>query len=81
MKRNSEKVLFTLIQTPCCHTLLCWVNPRMPNYCPECGKRIMLKKRGSHIIHQDDDARLRVKPYFDTELNAVVTANRAREEA
>ncbi len=29
---------FRLIQMPCCGQLLCWVNPRIPNYCPECGK-------------------------------------------
>jgi hypothetical protein len=31
---------FRLIQTPCCEQLLCWVNPRLPNHCPECGKFI-----------------------------------------
>ena len=70
MKRSSEKILFTLIQTPCCSALLCWVNPRMPNFCPECGAAIWLKKRGEHIIHQDDDARLLVAPYFK-EVDAV----------
>ena len=25
---------------PCCHILICWVNPRRPMYCPECGKRV-----------------------------------------
>jgi hypothetical protein len=27
---------------PCCHILICWVNPRRPNYCPECGTRNIL---------------------------------------
>jgi hypothetical protein len=31
---------FRLIQMPCCGQLLCWVNPRLPNYCPECGEFI-----------------------------------------
>jgi hypothetical protein len=31
---------FRLIVTECCHSQLCWVNPRLPNYCPECGKHI-----------------------------------------
>jgi hypothetical protein len=33
---------------PCCHILICWVNPRRPNYCPECGARVFhhfLKER------------------------------------
>lgn len=35
----TEVVPFRLIHTECCRTLLCWVNPRLPSYCPECGKR------------------------------------------
>jgi hypothetical protein len=31
---------FRYIVAPCCGTQLCWVNPRLPNYCPECGKYI-----------------------------------------
>lgn len=58
MAKTHERVVFSLLQTPCCGQLLCWVNPRMPNYCPECGKLIMLKKQGSHILHQDFDAML-----------------------
>jgi hypothetical protein len=26
---------FRLIQAPCCGVLLCWANPRLPNYCQE----------------------------------------------
>jgi hypothetical protein len=33
-------VHFYLIITPCCGLGLCWVNPRLPNYCPECGRFI-----------------------------------------
>jgi hypothetical protein len=40
IKPSNEKVPFRLIQMPCCHILICWVNPRRPNYCPECGKFI-----------------------------------------
>lgn len=39
-RTTNEKVQFRLIETPCCRTLICWVNPRMPNYCPECGKYV-----------------------------------------
>jgi hypothetical protein len=33
-----SKVRFRLFSMPCCGHALCWVNPRLPNYCPECGK-------------------------------------------
>jgi len=33
-----ELVKFRLFKMPCCGQMLCWVNPRTPNYCPECGK-------------------------------------------
>jgi hypothetical protein len=33
---TKERAHFRLIQAPCRGTLLCWVNPRLPNYCPEC---------------------------------------------
>jgi len=46
-----QQVPFRLIQTPCCQTLLCYVNPRLPNYCSECGSRIYAKlKTGDHIL-------------------------------
>ena len=61
MTRSHEKVRFTLIQVPCCKHLLCWVNPRMPNFCPECGTAIWLKKVGSHIVQQDDEAWISVR--------------------
>ena len=31
---------FRVLLMPCCGQMLCWVNPRLPNYCPECGKFI-----------------------------------------
>lgn len=34
----TERVPFRFIVMPCCHHQLCWVNSRLPNYCPECGK-------------------------------------------
>jgi hypothetical protein len=37
---TTELVHFRLIKMPCCGHLLCWVNSRFPNYCPECGKQI-----------------------------------------
>lgn len=37
---TTERVHFRLLCTPCCGAMLCWVNPRLPNHCPECGKHI-----------------------------------------
>jgi hypothetical protein len=33
----NNPVKFRLLRMPCCGTLLCHVNARLPNYCPECG--------------------------------------------
>ena len=35
---ETERAHFRLLNMECCHILICWVNPRFPNYCPECGK-------------------------------------------
>ena len=59
MPYQTEFVRFSLIFTPCCGTLLCWVNPRLPNYCPECGEKILLRIRGKeNVTLVDDEARL-----------------------
>lgn len=44
---------------PCCSTLLCWVNPRLPTHCTECGKHIYPQIR-SCVTLQDDNATLRL---------------------
>ena len=41
----NEKVPFRLFQMPCCGMLLCWVNPRLPTYCPECASLVLAKLR------------------------------------
>jgi hypothetical protein len=41
----------------CCGHLLCWVNPRLPSYCPECGKFVYPRVR-SWVTLRDDDAAL-----------------------
>ena len=54
---------FRYIQTECCLVQLCWVNPRLPNYCPECGKRIYpavkswvtYRDEGAYITHKEDE--------------------------
>lgn len=56
---TNERVPFRLIQTPCCSTLLCWVNSRLPSYCPECGKHIYPDVR-SCVLVLDETATLRV---------------------
>lgn len=48
---------FRLIATECCGATLCWVNPRLPNYCPECGKRIFPAVR-SWITYSDEQAHI-----------------------
>jgi hypothetical protein len=48
-----ERVELRMIETPCCKTMLCWINPRMPNYCPECGSNIMSTvKQGILFKHE-----------------------------
>lgn len=63
MPRTHETVPFRLIQTPCCGALLCWVNPRLPNFCPECGKGVYSEIRGC-VLMADTTATLstNVKP-------------------
>lgn len=37
--RRTVRVPLRVIRMECCGHLLCWVNPRFPSYCPECGIR------------------------------------------
>ena len=54
---SKERIKFRLFQMPCCGQLLCWVNSRRPNYCPECGKCVsVLIMSGEHTRVEDDDA-------------------------
>lgn len=53
-----QRVEFRLIQMPCCLTLLCWVNPRFPMYCPECGKFIYSEVKGG-VLEKDINATLK----------------------
>ena len=46
---------FRILETECCHTILCWVNPRLPNYCPDCGTRCYPAVR-SWIAFSDEQA-------------------------
>lgn len=58
---TTERVHFRLFVMECCNHALCWVNPRPPTYCPECGKFCFPAVRGWATI-TDDDARLRYHP-------------------
>lgn len=58
--KTHERVPFRLIQTPCCSTLLCWVNPRLPSHCPECGKPIYPDVRSCVMLY-DSNALLTVE--------------------
>ena len=58
MKR-AERVPFKLINMECCSHLLCWINPRFPTYCPECGKCCYPAVRG-WATHNDSAAILSV---------------------
>jgi DNA-directed RNA polymerase subunit RPC12/RpoP len=59
----TEKVLFRLFVMPCCQHNLCWVNPRLPTFCPECGDRVYMKLRtdGTHTMVNDPNAILKTK--------------------
>lgn len=55
---TTERVPFRLLRTPCCGHLLCWINPRLPSFCPECGKGIYPQIK-SCVIDRDDTAFLK----------------------
>lgn len=55
----AERVPFRLIHMGCCGQLLCWVNPRFPSHCPECGKYVYPAVKG-WVTMKDDKAELRV---------------------
>ena len=58
---TNELIQFRLFKMPCCQMLICWVNPRTPNYCPECGQFVFtkLKNEVDNILVNDLKARLR----------------------
>jgi hypothetical protein len=66
---TNEKVPFRHIQTSCCGILLCWINPRRPMYCPECGKRIFHQFPKNKWENTFAEAWLRVQDYQKAEYN------------
>lgn len=53
---------FRMFALPCCGQLLCWVNPRLPNYCPECGKFVFDQIK-SCVTIADPQARIYYADY------------------
>jgi hypothetical protein len=51
---------FRYIQMECCYVLLCWVNPRLPSYCPECGTRVYPTVK-SWVTYRDEHATIHHK--------------------
>lgn len=56
-----ERVHFRLIVCPDCTTQICWVNPRLPTHCPECGNMIFDRVK-SCVMISDDNAALKYDP-------------------
>jgi hypothetical protein len=56
MPKEMQRVHFRLLNMDCCHVLLCWVNPRLPMYCPECGKFCYPAVKGWITDMNDDNA-------------------------
>ena len=59
MTFSTERVPFRFLIMPCCQHQVCWVNPRYPNYCPECGKHIYPDVRSCATII-DNNATLKI---------------------
>lgn len=58
---TTELVHFRLISMPCCGYMFCCVNPRLPNYCIECGQFVYAQLKGTGaagIVLSDDNANL-----------------------
>ena len=53
---STQKVPFRLIEMPCCGALICWVNPRIPNHCPECGEHVFRKLKWGGILVEAQEA-------------------------
>lgn len=61
---STERVPFRLLVTPCCGTALCWVNPRLPTFCPECGTSVYPEIK-SCVTLLDENATLKVEGVAD----------------
>lgn len=57
-RTHNERIIFRFFTLSCCGHMLCWVNPRYPSYCPECGTHIYPNVKGDATII-DNNAHLR----------------------
>jgi len=55
---TNERIHFRLIHMECCGQLLCWVNPRFPTHCPECGRTVYPQVKG-WVTMEDTNAHIR----------------------
>jgi hypothetical protein len=55
MDVSYERVPFRFISCPDCRHQICWINPRLPNHCPECGVYIAGRVR-EQVMMADDEA-------------------------
>lgn len=66
---TNERVQFRLFAMPCCGYQVCWVNPRTPNHCPECGASVYaeLKSEAHTLMRADGWLRLEGSPPLPVE--------------
>lgn len=57
----AQVVHFRLFHMPCCGTLICWINPRIPNRCPECGERVYARLKMNLECTLVDDQKASLK--------------------
>ena len=55
---HNERIVFRLFNLDCCGHMLCWVNPRYPSYCPNCGLLVYPNIKSQAVII-DDNASIR----------------------
>jgi hypothetical protein len=69
MPSTNSKVHFRLFNMQCCRVLICWVNSRPMNYCPECGTFVYPRCK-EWIVEADDSAWLKTKTLTMENVNA-----------
>jgi hypothetical protein len=58
---TNEKIQFRLFVMPCCKYQLCWVNPRLPSHCPDCGKAVYIRLKQGNCTLMDSPAWLKIE--------------------
>ena len=59
---QAERVPFRLLNMECCGHQLCWVNPRFPSYCPECGIHVYPEVRSWAVEGREAELKIYDKP-------------------